>query len=46
MSNYIGVELAVAFNPYFPKEKDRVTEIQRLNKKLSTGIRLIFVCIY
>lgn len=32
------VDIAVAFNPYFPDEKNRTVEVARLNAKLATGM--------
>jgi hypothetical protein len=35
---HIGVDLSVAYNPYFPDPAARILENQRLQDKLSTGI--------
>ena len=33
-----NVDIAVAFNPYFPDPKSRAVEVERLNEKLATGM--------
>ena len=33
-----SVDIAIAFNPYFPDPKMRAKEVERLNSKLSTGM--------
>ena len=32
------IDIAVAFNPYFPDPKSRAVEVERLNEKLATGM--------